>query len=96
MCVESDRAHRAFADFLSLPFPLLSDFNRVVVQQFGIAYTQEEPHSSGFWGHSRRSVFVVDQAGTVRYAWLADDAANAPDIEEVVRAVEALGSATAP
>jgi peroxiredoxin len=61
LCVESDRAHTAFARQLDLPFPLLSDFNRRVVDQFGIAYTPEQPFG-GFWGMSRRSVFVVDRA----------------------------------
>ena len=83
MCVESDRAHTAFAQQLQLPFPLLSDFNREVVQQFGIAYTPEQPYS-GFWGMSRRSVFVLDKQGTVRYAWVSDDPGVAPDIERVL------------
>ena len=72
-----------------MPFPLLSDFNRQVVHQFGIAYTQDAPFS-GFWGMSRRSVFVVDTSGVVQYAWVSDDPLVAPDVEEVLRAVERL------
>ena len=90
LSVESDRAHTAFAASLDLPFPLLSDFNREVIGQFGIAYTPEEPFS-GFWGMSRRSVFVVDREGVVCYAWVMDDPLVAPDVEEVVSAVKALG-----
>ena len=86
MCVESDRAHKAFAEQLYLQFPLLSDFNREVVQQFGIAYTQDEPYS-GFWGMSRRSVFVVDREGIVRYAWVTDDPLVAPDVEAVLHSL---------
>lgn len=89
LCVESDRAHTAFANQLGLPFPLLSDFQREVVQQFGIAYTPEQPFS-GLWGMGKRSVFVLDQAGIVRYAWVTDDPLIAPDVEEAIRAVEAL------
>ena len=74
---------------MGLPFPLLSDFNRDVIGQFGIAYTPEEPFG-GFWGMSRRSVFVLDHGGVVRYAWVTDDPLIAPDIEDVVGAVEAL------
>jgi peroxiredoxin len=90
LCVESDRAHTAFAASLELPFPLLSDFNRDVIGQFGIAYTPEEPFS-GFWGMSRRSVFVLDRDGVVRYAWVTDDPLVAPDIEDVLAAVTGLG-----
>ena len=39
---------------------------------------------------SRRSVFVIDRDGIVRYAWISDDPLVPPDVEEVVRAVEAL------
>jgi glutaredoxin-dependent peroxiredoxin len=90
LSVESDRAHTAFAASLDLPFPLLSDFNREVIGQFGIAYTPDEPFS-GFWGMSRRSVFVLDQAGVVRYAWVTDDPLVAPDVDDVLAAVSALG-----
>jgi peroxiredoxin len=89
MCVESDRAHTAFANHLGVQFPLLSDFNRRVVQQFGIDYTPEAPFS-GFWGMSRRSVFVLDRSGTIRYAWITDDPLVPPDVEAVLRAVEEL------
>ena len=92
LCVESDRAHTAFAQHLGLPFPLLSDFNRVVVREFGIAYTPEQPFS-GFWGMSKRSVFVLDRQSIVRYAWVTEDPLVAPDVEEALRAVEALAAA---
>ncbi|MCA1644679.1 MAG: redoxin domain-containing protein, partial [Chloroflexi bacterium] len=44
MSVESDRAHTAFAAALELQFPLISDFNRQVVRQFGIDYAEHEPY----------------------------------------------------
>ena len=91
LSVESDRAHTAFAIHLDLPFPLLSDFNRQVVHEFGIAYTPEQPFS-GFWGMSKRSAFVLDCDGVVRYAWITDDPLVAPDVEEALRAVEALAA----
>lgn len=87
--VESDRAHAAFAQHLELPFPLLSDFQREVVHQFGIAYTSEQPFS-GMWGMSKRAVFVLDEAGIVRYAWVTDDPLVAPDVEAAISAVESL------
>jgi glutaredoxin-dependent peroxiredoxin len=86
MCVESDRAHKAFAEQLFLQFPLLSDFNREVVHQFGIAYTPDEPYS-GFHGMGRRSVFVLDKEGIVRYAWVTDDPLVAPDVEAVLNSL---------
>jgi peroxiredoxin len=89
--VESDRAHTAFASFLEVQFPLVSDFNRDVVRAYGIDYLPEEPIANGGWyGMSRRSVFVIDREGTIRYTWVTDDPLVAPDVEEVLRAVESL------
>jgi glutaredoxin-dependent peroxiredoxin len=87
--VESDRAHRAFAEQLGLDFPLVSDFNREVVGKYGIQY--EEPYN-GLKGMSRRSVFVVGQDGIVRYAWVTDDPLVAPNVDEVIGALEKLNS----
>jgi peroxiredoxin len=87
LCVESNRAHTAFAEQLGLPFPLLSDLNREVVRQYGVMYTREQPHREGFWGISKRAVFVLDRAGIVRYAWITDDALVEPNVDEVLGAV---------
>lgn len=89
MCVESDRAHTAFAAALEVQFPLVSDFNRQVVRQYGIDYLEDEPFS-GWWGMSRRSVFVLDRDGIVRYVWITDDPLVAPDVEAVLQAVAGL------
>jgi peroxiredoxin len=85
--VESDRAHRAFAEHLGLDFPLVSDFNREVVGKYGIQY--EEPYN-GMKGMSRRSVFVVGTDGIVRYTWVTDDPLIAPNVNEVLGALEQL------
>ncbi len=89
ICVESDRAHTAFANSLYLEFPLLSDFNRTVLPQFGMAYTEEAPFR-GFHGMSRRSVYVLDSGGTIRWMWITDDPLVPPDTEEVLKAVSEL------
>lgn len=39
---------------------------------------------------SRRSVFVLDRDGVVRYVWVTEDPLVPPDIETVIQAVEAL------
>ncbi len=87
LCVESNRAHTAYAEQLNLPFPLLSDLNREVVRQFGVMYTRERPHREGFWGISKRAVFVLDRDGVARYAWITDDALVEPNVDEVLGAV---------
>ena len=53
-------------------------------------YTRDNPHREGFYGISKRAVFVVDRAGVVRYAWITDDALVEPNIGDVLEAVSAL------
>ena len=89
LSVESHRAHTAFAESLQLPFPLLSDLNREVVQAYGVMYTPDNRHREGFYGLAKRSVFVLDKDGIVRYAWANDDALVLPEVEEILAAVRA-------
>ena len=91
--VESNRAHTAYAQQLDVPFPLLSDLNREVVRDYGIMYTPDNRHREGFYGLSKRAVFVLDRARIVRYAWVTDDSLLMPDIEEVLRATAQAGGA---
>jgi peroxiredoxin len=93
--VESPRAHAAYAQQLELPFLLLSDLNREVVREYGVMYTRALRHREGFYGLSKRAVFVVDGGGTVRYAWITDDSLVEPDVNEVLAAVARLESAAA-
>lgn len=44
------------------------------------------------WGMAKRSVFVLDREGIVRYAWVTDDPLVPPDIEDVLKAVESVAN----
>jgi len=69
---------------------LLSDLNREVVREYGVMYTPEQRHREGYYGISKRAVFVLDQSGTVRYAWITDDALVTPNVEDVLASVARL------
>jgi peroxiredoxin len=87
--VESDRAHKAFAEHLGLDFPLLSDFNREVVGQYGIQYDPEHAFD-GKHGMSKRSAFVIAPDGTVRYKWVTEDPLIPPDVGQVIECLEEI------
>ena len=89
--VESDRAHKAYGEQLGLDFPLLSDFNRVVVKQYGINYDEANPFD-GKHGMSKRSVFVIAPDGTIRYKWVTEDPTVAPNVEQVLDALGEIRS----
>ena len=77
---------KAFKDQQHLSFPLLSDFNKDVIQQYGVF----NPDMIGLKGIAKRSVFVIDKDGVVRHREVLEDARNEPDYDKVFAAVAAL------
>ncbi|HXF83552.1 MAG TPA: peroxiredoxin [bacterium] len=86
--VDSPFAQKAFADAHRLNFTFLSDFNRHAVKAFGI----EDPNFAGgaLPGVAKRSIFVVDRRGIVRYKWVSDNPGIEPNYDEVAAAVAQL------
>ena len=83
--LDSIFAHKAFLRELQLPFPLLSDLAREVATAYGVLNPGVD--ARGYKGAIIRSVFVVDQAGTICYRYISEDPAQLPDVEEVLKAV---------
>ena len=81
---DSPWTHIAWRQTLDLTFPLLSDWNAEAVHGFGIAF-----EFRGLRDVARRSAFLVDQAGTVRGAWLYETD-ELPNIDVLLRAARAL------
>ncbi len=82
--------HSAWKSHLDLPFPLLSDFDGRVSDEYGVLMGEE-----GYLkGRSRRSVFIVDRQGVMRYVWISYDTSQTdePNYDEVLRKCQELGS----
>lgn len=86
VAVTATYAQMAFAERLGVDFPMLSDWDRAVCSDYGVRYDAWKGHD----GLAKRSVFVLDPDGVVRYRWVTDDAAVQPDLDEVVQVVAAL------
>jgi len=71
-----------------LNFTLLSDFNKEVSALYGSLY---ETFGLGMKGVSKRSAFVIDKEGVIRYAEVLEHAGDVPDFA----AIEAALSSTA-
>jgi len=84
--VDSFFALKAWADAQKLNFPLLSDFNKTVIRQYGVV----NPDMIGLKDISKRAVFVIDRNGVVRHREVLDDARNEPDYGKVKQALAAL------
>ena len=77
--VDTFFALKAFQDQQKLNFSLLSDFNKQVIREYGV-FNED---MIGLKGIAKRSVFVLDQAGVVRYREVLEDARNEPDYDKV-------------
>src|SRR5882672_9353852 len=77
---------KAFQDQQKLPFPLLSDFNKQAIRDYGV-FNED---MIGLKGIAKRAVFVIDKNGIVRYRQVLEDARNEPDYEKVFAALAAL------
>jgi peroxiredoxin len=79
---------KAFQDNQKLTFPLLSDFNKQAIRDFGV-FNED---MIGLKGIAKRAVFVIDKDGVVRYREVLEDARNEPDYDKVLSAVSSLPS----
>ena len=86
VAVTATFSQMAFAKHLGVPFPLLSDWDRETCTAYGVRYDVWKEHD----GLAKRSLFVIDRDGVVRYRWVTDDALETPDIEEALQVLEEL------
>lgn len=84
--VDTFFALKAFHDQQHLRFPLLSDFNKQTIRDYG-AFNED---MIGLKGIAKRAVFVLDGNGVVRYREVLDDARNEPDYQKVYDTVATL------
>lgn len=85
--VDDLKSHQKFIDKFSLPFPLLADTDKTVVQQYHV-WKEKSMYGKKYLGVDRQT-FLIDKEGVVRKIW----AKVKPDehATEVLEAVETLG-----
>ena len=74
---------KAFQDQQQLTFPLLSDFNKTAIRDYGV-FNED---MIGLKGIAKRATFVIDKAGTVTHAEVLEDARHEPNYEAVFKAL---------
>ncbi len=84
--VDSPFAQEAWAEKEGITIPLLSDFNKEV----SAAYGSQFEDLIGFKGVAKRSAFVVDKSGVVRFASVSDDPTELPDFDAIKACLQAL------
>lgn len=78
---------RRYRDEQGLNFPLLSDFNKDVSAAYGTLY---DTWIFDMKGVSKRSAFVIDKEGIIRYAEVLESAGEMPDFERINETLRSL------
>lgn len=83
--VDSPFSNAAFAEKNNLNFDILCDYDRSMVSAYGVNHDD----FAGMPGYTaaKRSVFILDKDGVVRWSWIAETPKNEPDYEAVKKAV---------
>ena len=80
-------AQEAWAKEKDIAIPLLSDFNKEVSAAYGAQFEE----LIGFRGVAKRSAFVIDKTGIVRFASVSDDPTVLPDFDAIKARLAELG-----
>jgi peroxiredoxin len=79
---------KAFQDAQHLSFPLLSDFNKTAIRDYGV-FNED---MIGMKGIAKRAVFVIDKDGIIRHHEVLDDARNEPNYDKVFDIISTFGT----
>jgi peroxiredoxin len=77
---------KAFQEQQKLNFPLLSDFNKQVIREYGV-FNED---MIGLKGIAKRAVFVIDKDGVIRHREVLEDARNGPNYGKVQEVLSGL------
>ena len=83
-------SHQAFATELGgLPFELIGDFERKLVTAYGVRRDDVE----GYSGMAKRSVFIIDRGGVIRWTWVRTREEPLPDYDLVIAEAKKIAAA---
>jgi len=86
--VDSPFAQKLWADKHKFNFPLLSDFNKEVCKAYGAFYDVFVPGKFDYKGVAKRSAFVVDKEGKIKYAEVLENAGDEPNYDAIKEALK--------
>lgn len=84
--VDSPFTLNAFINANRLKIKLLSDFNKDVSAKYAVLHEELK----GLRGVAKRSVFVLDREGVVRYKWVSEDPSVLPNFAEIEGALQQI------
>jgi glutaredoxin-dependent peroxiredoxin len=88
--IDGPFANKIFTQNRHLNFPILSDYKRETIKNYGIVMSNLGPLQD--YNAAKRSIFVLDSSGKVRYKWISDNPLIEPNYEEIKDALAKLKS----
>lgn len=79
--VDGPFSNKFFTVNRHLNFPVLSDYDRKVISKYGIV--MKNLASLKGYDAAKRSVFILDEQGKVRYRWVSDNPLVEPNYAEI-------------
>ena len=81
-------SNKAFHEENVLNFPLLCDYTREVVKKYDVYHE----NFAGLQGYTaaKRSVFILDADGVVRFKWVSENPGVEPDYNEIKKQLSKL------
>jgi peroxiredoxin/cytidylate kinase len=79
--------NKALANKNRLSFPILSDCMREVIRKYGLEISGNDGNPI-----AKRSIFVLDEYGVVRYKWVSEDPTVVPNYKEIEKILESIAS----
>lgn len=84
--VDSPFAQKLWAEKENFNFTFVTDFNKEISKKYGCLYD----NLIGLNGVAKRSAFVIDKNGILRYVWISEDAGVLPNFKEIQNVLEKL------
>ncbi|MGD9672166.1 MAG: redoxin domain-containing protein [Candidatus Nitrosocosmicus sp.] len=79
--VDSPFANKVFAEHHGLNFPILSDYDRQVIEKYNVVMPSLGKLKD--YKVAKRAIFVIDKNSQVIYKWVTDNPLIEPDYNEI-------------
>lgn len=86
--IDGPFANKQFTEMHGLNFPVLSDYARDAVRKYGVVMP-DLLHVKQY-NAAKRSVFVIDPSGTVKYKWVSDNPLIEPNYNEIKQVIKSI------
>ncbi len=84
--IDSFFVQKAFKESQNLNFQLLSDFNKEAARSYDVLYED----FFGMKGVAKRSAFVIDKNGIVKYTEVLEDSSEIPNFDSIQQTLSEL------